>query len=183
MKPSHAVWGCPRQAGYGGEVWQNVVHWRRKWQTTLVFLLWESHGERSLVGYCSRVLKSPTQLKWLSTLVIYCDIIYCPKTLQLKATVIISQVSVGEESRFFTSQSPKMLQSGCLLKPPSSHDSSQEESISKLTCMEVGRFRSSLALRFFLHFFPMGKRNAVWGGLTNSCEKKRSKKQRRKGKI
>ena len=24
---------------------------------------------------------------------------------------------------------------------------------------------------------------AVWGGLTNSCEKKRSEKQRRKGKI
>ena len=24
---------------------------------------------------------------------------------------------------------------------------------------------------------------AVWGGLTNGCEKKRSKKQRRKGKI
>ena len=24
---------------------------------------------------------------------------------------------------------------------------------------------------------------AVWGGLTNSCEKKKSKKQRRKGKI
>ena len=24
---------------------------------------------------------------------------------------------------------------------------------------------------------------AVWGGLTNSCEEKRSKKQRRKGKI
>ena len=24
---------------------------------------------------------------------------------------------------------------------------------------------------------------AVWGGLTNSCEKKRNKKQRRKGKI
>ena len=27
------------------------------------------------------------------------------------------------------------------------------------------------------------KQNAVWGGLTNSCEKKGSKKQRRKGKI
>ena len=26
-------------------------------------------------------------------------------------------------------------------------------------------------------------KTAVWGGLTNSCEKKRSKKQRRKGKI
>ena len=24
---------------------------------------------------------------------------------------------------------------------------------------------------------------AVWGGLTNSCEKKRSKKQKRKGKL
>ena len=35
---------------------------------------------------------------------------------------------------------------------------------------------------------PMEKKSkkskmAVWGGLTNSCEKKRSKKQRRKGKI
>ena len=26
-------------------------------------------------------------------------------------------------------------------------------------------------------------KKAVWGGLTNSCEKKRSEKQRRKGKI
>ena len=26
-------------------------------------------------------------------------------------------------------------------------------------------------------------KTAVWGGLTNSCEKKRSEKQRRKGKI
>ena len=35
---------------------------------------------------------------------------------------------------------------------------------------------------------PMGKKMqkskmAVWGGLTNSCEKKRSEMQRRKGKI
>ena len=27
VKPSHAVWGHPRQADHGGEVWQNVVHW------------------------------------------------------------------------------------------------------------------------------------------------------------
>ena len=25
--------------GHGGEFWQNVVHWRREWQTTSVFLL------------------------------------------------------------------------------------------------------------------------------------------------
>ena len=32
---------------------------------------------------------------------------------------------------------------------------------------------------------PMEKKSkmAVWGGLTNSCEKKRSEKQRRKGNI
>ena len=27
--------------GHGGEVWQDVVHWRREWQTTSVFLPWE----------------------------------------------------------------------------------------------------------------------------------------------
>ena len=27
------------------------------------------------------------------------------------------------------------------------------------------------------------RQNAVWGGLTNSCEKKRSERERRKGKI
>ena len=27
------------------------------------------------------------------------------------------------------------------------------------------------------------KQNGIWGGLTNSCEKKRSEKQKRKGKI
>ena len=35
----------PRQAGHGGEVWQNVVHWRREWQTTSVFLPWEPHEQ------------------------------------------------------------------------------------------------------------------------------------------
>ena len=34
-------------------------------------------------------------------------------------------------------------------------------------------------------YIPVPKKSkmAVWGGLTNSCEKKRSEKQRRKGKI
>ena len=34
MKLGHAVWGHPRRTGHGGEVWQNVVHCRREWQTT-----------------------------------------------------------------------------------------------------------------------------------------------------
>jgi len=32
-------------------------------------------------------------------------------------------------------------------------------------------------------FIMQKSKMAVWGGLTNSCEKKRSKNQRRKGKI
>ena len=28
MKLSHAMWGHPRWAGHGGEVWQSLVHWR-----------------------------------------------------------------------------------------------------------------------------------------------------------
>ena len=31
--------------GHGGEFWQNVVHWRREWQTTSVFLSWEHHEQ------------------------------------------------------------------------------------------------------------------------------------------
>ena len=45
MKLSHALWGHPRRAGHGGEVWQNVVHWRMEWQTTSVFLPWEPHEQ------------------------------------------------------------------------------------------------------------------------------------------
>ena len=29
--------------GHGREFWQNVVHWRREWQTISVFLPWEPH--------------------------------------------------------------------------------------------------------------------------------------------
>ena len=31
--------------GHGGEFWQNVVHWRREWQKTSVFLPWEPHEQ------------------------------------------------------------------------------------------------------------------------------------------
>ena len=45
MKLSHAVWGHPRRAGHGREVWQNVVHWRKEWQITSAFLPWEPHEQ------------------------------------------------------------------------------------------------------------------------------------------
>ena len=31
--------------GHGGEVWQNVVHWRREWQITSIFLPWDLHDQ------------------------------------------------------------------------------------------------------------------------------------------
>ena len=43
MKLNHAMQGHPRWMGHGGEFWQNVVHWRRQWQMTSVFLPWEPH--------------------------------------------------------------------------------------------------------------------------------------------
>ena len=42
---SHAMWGHPRWTGHGGEVWQNVVHWRKEWQNTSEFLPWEPHEQ------------------------------------------------------------------------------------------------------------------------------------------
>jgi len=36
------------------------IHWRRAWQPTPVFLLGESHGRRSLVGYSPWVKKTQT---------------------------------------------------------------------------------------------------------------------------
>ena len=38
MKLSHALSGHPGWARHGEEFRQNVVHWRREWQTTSVFL-------------------------------------------------------------------------------------------------------------------------------------------------
>ena len=34
----------------GSNLWVGMIPWRRKWQTTSVFLPGESHGQRSLAG-------------------------------------------------------------------------------------------------------------------------------------
>ena len=40
--------------------WDRKIPWRRKWQSTPVFLPWESHGQRSLASYSHAVAKSRT---------------------------------------------------------------------------------------------------------------------------
>jgi len=37
--------GQPKTGGSWWRDWQNVVHWRREWQTTSVFLPWEPHEQ------------------------------------------------------------------------------------------------------------------------------------------
>ena len=39
------------QVSNGFDPWVGKIPWRRKWQATPVFLLGETHGQRSLVGY------------------------------------------------------------------------------------------------------------------------------------
>ena len=51
MKLSHAVWGHTRCTCHGGEVWQNVVHWRREWQAISVFLSWKPHEQYEKAKY------------------------------------------------------------------------------------------------------------------------------------
>ena len=43
---------CRRHKRFGFSPWVRKIPWKRAWQPTPVFLPGESHGQRSLVGYC-----------------------------------------------------------------------------------------------------------------------------------
>ena len=53
--------------------WARKIPWRRKWQPTPVFLSWEFHGQRSLLGYSAwshkelDTIYSNKNLLWVST--------------------------------------------------------------------------------------------------------------------
>ena len=55
---SHAMWGHPRWTGHSGEYQQNAVHWKRAWQTTPVYLLWEPHEQ------CKKAERYDDTEKW-----------------------------------------------------------------------------------------------------------------------
>ena len=49
-----AIKKLPANAGRCGfDTWVRKIPWGRKWKPTPVFLLWKSHGQRSLVDYSS----------------------------------------------------------------------------------------------------------------------------------
>ena len=54
--------GFSRQDYWSGLTFPFPFHWRRKWQSTPVFLSGKSHGQRRLVGYSPWDCKSQTQL-------------------------------------------------------------------------------------------------------------------------
>ena len=52
----------PANARDTRDPWVGKIPWRRKWQSTPVFLPGESHGQRSLMGYSPWGCKSWTRL-------------------------------------------------------------------------------------------------------------------------
>ena len=56
---SHAMLAHPRWMGHSGELWQNVVHWRRKWLTTPAFLLQEPHEQHEKAQWCDTGRSAP----------------------------------------------------------------------------------------------------------------------------
>ena len=56
---------CRRYRIFGFNPWVGKITWRRKWQPTLVFLPWKSHGQRSLVGYTPWGQKESDTTEWL----------------------------------------------------------------------------------------------------------------------
>ena len=57
---------CRRCKKHGFNPWIRKVPWRRKWQSTPLFLPGKYHGQRSLAGYSPGVTQNRTQLKRLS---------------------------------------------------------------------------------------------------------------------
>ena len=53
---------CRRHKEYRFDPWVRKISWRRKWQSTPVFLPGESHGQRNLAGYSPWGRKNQTQL-------------------------------------------------------------------------------------------------------------------------
>ena len=53
-----------RHGRRGFSPWVGKIPWRRKWQSTLVFLSGESHGQRSLVDYSPKGCKETWLRDW-----------------------------------------------------------------------------------------------------------------------
>ena len=70
------VKNLPANTGHAKfDLWVRKIPWRRKWQPTLAFLHWKSHGERSLVGYIQSMGSQKSQT-WLSDQTVHFQWLY-----------------------------------------------------------------------------------------------------------
>ena len=84
---------CRRQKRHGFEPWVRKSPWRRAWQPTPVFLPWESHGQRSLVGFGAwgcKVLDT-TGVTWHAHTHPYIYILYFSR----QSNLLFSMVTLG----------------------------------------------------------------------------------------
>ena len=61
------LWPPSRSRVVGFDPWVRKIPCRRKWQPTPVFLVGESHGQRSLVGYSPEGCKESDTTEWQGT--------------------------------------------------------------------------------------------------------------------
>ena len=86
--------------------WSGKMPWRRKWQSTPVFLPGKSHGHQNLVGYVHGVSKSWTQLSDQTTCWLYSH-----QTLGLLPSFLFTLISeyFHPFHCFFAQDSPRPL--------------------------------------------------------------------------
>ena len=90
------VKNLPANTGHAKfDLWVRKIPWRRKWQPTLAFLHWKSHGERSLMGYIQSMGSQKSQT-WLS------DQTNCTFPVALCADISSSNSHHHPSPRFFT---------------------------------------------------------------------------------
>ena len=70
--------------------WVRKIPWRRKWQSTSVFLPWKSHGQRSQVGWSMGVTKESDTIQQLSN-----NFQYSQNTLRLSTILKNKNVSIN----------------------------------------------------------------------------------------
>ena len=62
----------------GFDPWVGKIHWKRAWQPIPVFLSGESHGQRTLAGCCPWGHKESDMTEWLSTHMLFKNILVGP---------------------------------------------------------------------------------------------------------
>ena len=76
--------------GDGFDSWVGKIPWKRKWQPTPVFFPGKPHGQRSLVGYSSKVSKESDTTKHAGMAKIFLNV-----EIKLERTVIKDEESSG----------------------------------------------------------------------------------------